>query len=87
MWNIGNKSTYLTGLLVCEVSGSSMSSINVSSDYYSKGVDAEGGFQPNILWVELQIQRIQTMYLCKVIGNLSMSLQQMPSTVLLVSGT
>lgn len=84
MWNIGNESTYLTGLLVCEVSGSSISSINVSSDYHSREVDGEGDFQLNILWVELQIQKTQTMY--RVIGNLSMSLQHVPSTVL-VSGT
>ena len=61
MRNTENKRPYLTGPLVYEMSGGSKFSMNVSSDYWSKGVDSEdfeGGFQLNLLWMELQnIQR------------------------------
>lgn len=61
MRNTENKRPYLTEPLVYEMSGGSKFSMNVSSDYCSKGVDSEdfeGGFQINLLWMELQnIQR------------------------------
>lgn len=56
MRNTENKRPYFTGPLVYEMSGDSKFSMNVSSDYCSKGVDSEdfeGGFQLNLLWMEL----------------------------------